>query len=244
MTLDLASITLPELNATAQLLTRVDRKYLLHTRQAGWLVESLPASSRVLEIDGSQELAYTSVYFDTPDRRSYLMAARGHPHRFKIRVRRYENSGDSFLEVKTRKGGSTVKQRIPHCGDLRTIAQEQYKFIHATLIASGVHTIHPEWFSPTLTTTYTRTTLLTPDGKSRLTIDNNLRWDAAGSKLRLPDLTIIETKCSSASPSPADRLLWATGVRPQRISKFATGLAALNPELPANRWHRILNRHF
>jgi hypothetical protein len=50
---------------------------------------------------------------------------------------------------------------------------------------------------------------------------------------------IMETKSGSAA-GPLDRHLWAHGVRPCRISKFATGLAALNPQLPANRWHRTL----
>ena len=64
-----------------------------------------------------------------------------------------------------------------------------------------------------------------------------------GYSLRVPRLAIIETKSGSA-PSSADRTLWHHGYRPQRISKYATGLAALHPELPANRWHRVLDRHF
>ena len=35
----------------------------------------------------------------------------------------------------------------------------------------------------------------------------------------------------------------AHGYRPQRISKYATGLAALRPDLPAARWRRTLHRH-
>ena len=53
---------------------------------------------------------------------------------------------------------------------------------------------------------------------------------------------VVETK--SAAASPMDRLLWSRGVRPTRISKYATGLAALDPALPHNRWSRTLRRHF
>ena len=52
-------------------------------------------------------------------------------------------------------------------------------------------------------------------------------------------LAIVETKTPGA-PSSADRWLWAAGHRPAAISKYATGMALLHPELPANKWHRVL----
>ena len=54
-------------------------------------------------------------------------------------------------------------------------------------------------------------------------------------------LAIVETKTPGA-PSSADRWLWAAGHRPAAISKYATGMALLHPELPANKWHRVLTR--
>jgi len=53
------------------------------------------------------------------------------------------------------------------------------------------------------------------------------------------DIAVVETK-NPATPSPADRALWDAGHRPTRISKYATGMALLHPELPANRWYRTL----
>jgi hypothetical protein len=38
----------------------------------------------------------------------------------------------------------------------------------------------------------------------------------------------------------ADRFLWSHGHRPVRLSKFATGMALLDPALSHNRWHRTL----
>lgn len=52
-------------------------------------------------------------------------------------------------------------------------------------------------------------------------------------------LAIVETK-TPAAPSAADRWLWAAGHRPAVVSKYATGMALLHPELPANKWHRAL----
>ena len=53
------------------------------------------------------------------------------------------------------------------------------------------------------------------------------------------DIAVVETK-NPATPSPADRALWDAGHRPTRISKYATGMALLHPELPANKWYRTL----
>ena len=55
----------------------------------------------------------------------------------------------------------------------------------------------------------------------------------------MADIAVVETK-NPATPSPADRALWDAGHRPTRISKYATGMALLHPELPANKWYRTL----
>ena len=52
-------------------------------------------------------------------------------------------------------------------------------------------------------------------------------------------MAIVESK-TAGPPSPVDRILWSMGHRPVCVSKFGTGLAALYPELPANRWRRAL----
>ena len=121
---------------------------------------------------------------------------------------------------------------------------------------------------PVLATTYERTTLHLPRAEARATIDTSLTWRrltpgvrtrtagvaGAPQDLRPAHLTaaiddgepvavagvaVVETK-NPATPSPADRTLWDAGHRPARISKYATGMALLHPELPANRWYRTL----
>ena len=122
---------------------------------------------------------------------------------------------------------------------------------------------------PVLATTYERTTLHLPEAEARATIDTSLTWrrltptarertTAAGAgapqalrpahltaaiddgePVAVTGLAVVETK-NPATPSPADRALWDAGHRPARISKYATGMALLHPELPANRWYRTL----
>ncbi|MDN5962574.1 MAG: hypothetical protein L0H80_07000, partial [Propionibacterium sp.] len=78
---DLADIGLDELNRTAALQTRVDRKYLATPAEVRTFLGALPADSRVLTIAGIREFRYVSVYFDTRGQDSYLASARGRRRR-------------------------------------------------------------------------------------------------------------------------------------------------------------------
>ncbi|WP_202616724.1 VTC domain-containing protein [Corynebacterium neomassiliense] len=109
--------------------------------------------------------------------------------------------------------------------------------------AAGVD-IHADALDPVLWGTYDRTTFLLPGGVGRATVDTNLTWQGVGTDvLDRPDMVIVETK-SGSHPSDIDRMLWRTGHRPSKISKFGTGMAALHPELPHNRWNRVLHDYF
>jgi hypothetical protein len=99
-------------------------------------------------------------------------------------------------------------------------------------------------FRPVLATRYRRHTLYLPGTGSRVTVDTDLAWALPdGTEIRMPDRAVLETKSGGAA-SEADRLLWRLHHRPCSISKYATGLAALRPDLPANRWQPVLRRHF
>ncbi|NMD46344.1 MAG: VTC domain-containing protein, partial [Propionibacterium sp.] len=111
----LPALSLPELLADAELLTRVDRKYLLRAPQASALLGGPDPRTRVLAIDGRRRFHYESVYFDTPGLLSYRQSAHGRRRRFKVRTRSYLDSGQAFLEVKVRGDREiTVKDRMAH----------------------------------------------------------------------------------------------------------------------------------
>jgi len=236
----LDAISLAELIEKAELQTRVDRKYVLPRADALALLDHVPADTRVLEIGGRRIFRYQSVYFDTDDLVSFRLAAYRRRRRFKVRTRTYLDSSLCFLEVKTEGSrGGTVKTRIPYeRRDEDSVIPGRW-FVDSVL---GDRT--DLQFAPTLTTRYRRTTLYQAAGNARVTIDEDLSFtDTDGRGMRLPDLAVVETKTGSAV-SPVDRLLWAHGHRPVRISKYATGLAALRPDLPSTRWRRTLRRHF
>ncbi|WP_235518532.1 polyphosphate polymerase domain-containing protein [Cellulomonas sp. Leaf334] len=239
----LAPMSLDELIERAGLQTRVDRKYLVPVAEVDALLDRLASQAQVLDIGGRRLFDYESVYFDTADLMAYHLAAHRRRRRFKVRTRSYLDSAQCWLEVKTRgPRGTTVKERLPY--DLRdrdAIAHGRW-FVAGVLGAHGIRGTDDLTFAPTLVTRYLRTTLFLPQTASRVTVDVGLSWHDGRAPLHLRDVAVVETKTGSTA-SGADRLLWAHGYRPQRISKYATGLAALRPDLPATRWRRTLHRH-
>jgi hypothetical protein len=231
----LPPVTLEELDRRASLLTRVERKYFLRSADLPSMLTRLPTDTRVLEIDNRRLFGYHSVYLDTPNLECYLAAAYGRRHRFKLRVRGYLDSGLRFFEVKTRgRRGEVSKHRVPYMGAGPELA--------LPLAAAGV-VLDPSRLEPVLNVSYRRTTLFLPSSGSRVSIDSGLTWTAPGrSGIRLTEYTIVETKSGGATI--ADRLLWSLGHRPCAMSKYCVGLAAVRPDLPANRWRPVLRRHF
>ncbi|GIM90915.1 polyphosphate polymerase domain-containing protein [Paractinoplanes toevensis] len=244
MITELAPIGLHELVERAGLLTRIDRKYLLPASALPVILAGLPGDARILEIDGRRHFGYRSAYFDTPGLDSYRTTAQRRRRRFKLRIRSYLDSDLHLLEVKTRgPRGLTIKDRFPYAGDGVTLSPEMRAYAVRSLEAARV-TVRDPRFEAVITTRFERITLLLPSTGSRATIDRGLTWTLPdGGALCLSDRMIVETK-SARGASPLDRLLWSLSHRPCPISKYATGMAALHPDLPDNRWHRILRQHF
>ncbi|MFT4219209.1 MAG: polyphosphate polymerase domain-containing protein [Microbacterium sp.] len=243
---DFDAVSLDELVAGASLLARVDRKYVVPRARIDELLAVLDPRTRVLEIDGDRDFRYESVYFDTPELLSFHLAARPRRRRFKLRTRTYVDTDAAYLELKTRGArGKTIKERDPYAVAERALltprAREE---VDAALESVGIGAGHADRLDATLTTRYRRATLLAPNGAARATIDTHLTWlGADGVGFTLPNVAIIETK-SPSTASDIDRLLWRSGHRPTAVSKYATGLAALYPRLPRNRWARLLRGPF
>lgn len=232
--------------------TRRDRKYLVALTDLDAVLAGLVPGTRVLTIDGARAFRYESVYFDTLDLASYLGAARRRPRRFTVRTRTYLDTGGCMLEVKVRDArGRTVKHRHPYDVARRAELDDTGRRFVASIdhAAASAHRLEP-----VLATAYRRTTLLLPTatggaaggagGAARVTIDVALAWQRPdGHHARIDHLALVETKTPGA-PCPVDRSLWGHGHRPVGISKYGTSLAALHPDLPANKWNRVLRHHF
>jgi len=237
------SVDLTELDRTAPMRSRKDRKYLIPVDGLGEIIERVDESAvRVLEVGARRQFDYESIYFDTPDLKCFRATAHRRRRRFKVRTRRYVDRGDTFLEAKVRlRKRLTVKHRLEMAGrDHGRLTPAGLGFLGRI---DGVGPAAAD-LSPVLTTSYRRVNLLVNSEMARVTIDTALGWrHREGASIWLPDIAIVETK-TSGPPTWFDHLLWASGHRPVRVSKYGTGLAALDPDLPANAWHRVLHEHF
>ena len=238
---DLDPITLERANDLAELQTRVDRKYLLDEATLVCLLDALAAEARVLEIDGRRTCRYRSTYFDTPSLSLYRAAVQGRRRRHKVRTRAYGETGPAFLEVKSKgRRGGNEKARIGYeRQDADAITPAGHTFIESETGWTGLASL----LQPVLTTSYERSTVIDRPTGTRLTVDRHLQCSEASGMAARFGAIVVETK-SSRAPGPADRWLWRHHHRPVAISKFCTGLATIHPDLPANKWRTIIDRHW
>ena len=239
----LPPVALDELNAAAALLTRTDRKYFVPSQLVGPLVAALDGV-RALQIDGRRSFAYDSVYFDTPDLFAYRAHLQRRRKRYKVRTRSYLDSRDCLLEVKLKGArGSTVKQRLRYAfADRDQLTADGLGFVRRTL--HDAYRLAPPPLRPVLRTSYRRTTLLAPDGATRLTCDAGLLCLGGGRAASgLSDHVLVEVKSATAIAS-ADRVLHRMGLRPAVVSKYCVAVAMLYPGFRSNPWRRAVRMCF
>lgn len=244
---DLRSVGLTELLETASLQDRVDRKYLVEQETAARLVAALRADHRVLQLGGARVQGYSTVYLDSADLACHRAHLQGRRRRWKARTRQYLGSDLTRLEVKT-KGlrGRTVKvsqelDRSRH-GE---VDDAVHAFVDAQLQAAYGRRLDLE-LVPVLEVVYRRTTLVSDDGSTRLTLDTDLAVRTVDGRpvggLR-PDAVLVETK-AGGRPGTADRALRGLGVHEASCSKYCLGTAMAAPSLPSAPFRPLLRRWF
>lgn len=234
-------VSLDDVMEVAGLQTRQEKKYLLTPQQFVDLSREL-AHLRVLEIDDKRLFSYESVYFDSPDLALFRAHRQGRRQRYKVRTRTYLDSGESLFEVKLKGGrGETVKQRLPYrFEDRNHISVGAEDFLEDAL--HDQYAVQPPTLDVSLITRYSRATFVDVLDGARLTCDIDLACTADGQTQHGPDLILVESK--STGTGRADEVLADMGVRPESISKYCIGIALTNPEMPANKWNRMLRNQF
>jgi VTC domain-containing protein len=234
-------ISLGELNVCAELLSRFDHKYIVDLDTLDELVDAMRKHFLVLEIDERRVFDYETVYFDSPGLANYRAHLQGRRRRFKMRSRRYVDTGTHFFELKLKgRRGHTDKRRIPiDPDDHATLTGEAERFAEGVLEEAYGHGL-PDGMRPTLEMAYKRITFAAKDGGERVTWDFDLSFgDAALSGAH----AIVETK-TPAGKGRADRALRDFGVRPVSCSKYCAGIGLTRPDVRSNPWARLLRRYF
>ncbi|MEZ5779179.1 MAG: polyphosphate polymerase domain-containing protein [Paracoccaceae bacterium] len=224
-----ASVSLDELNAHSDMMSRIDNKYVVRRAALAQIVPDLVEQFDILDIEGRRAFTYDTRYFDDAERSAYYEHHQGLRKGFKVRVRSYADAGPCFLEVKVKgKRGMTVKHRIPHdpsaSGHLSAAATE---FVHSTY---GGHYGKPfrydlRWV---MDIRYKRITLVAKQGGERMTIDTDLQfWSRDKHHCVGSNAFIVETK-SALGRGFADRCLRDIHERPtKKCSKYCIGMATL-----------------
>ncbi len=222
-------ITLPQLNSKAAMLNRLDNKYIVAAAVLRQALPQLAGHFDILEIAGKRDFTYLTCYFDDREFTSYFEHHNGRRQRCKVRVRKYADMRQCFIEVKLKdKRGITVKKRLDHpyekYGELDARAEE---FIRLTYAEFYGRKFELE-LRPLLEISYQRVSLVAKNGGERMTIDFGLSFAGVDRSHAIDErVVIVETKSANGN-GIADKLLRELHQHPtKRCSKYCIGAATL-----------------
>lgn len=238
-----SSVGLAELNEGAALQRRVDRKYLLTPQEFEAFVLRLPSQFRVMQINDQRVFRYESAYFDTRDLLAYRAHKQGARRRYKVRTRKYVDTGLEMFEVKTKSNrGETVKHRCENLQpNARLLRPEAHQFLDDVL-QREYGTSAPS-LAKVMDNSYSRATFADVEGGERLTADVQLTFCRGEKQVLGPERILLETKTSNGRGT-VDGVLSEMGIRSVSMSKYCIGIAMLYPDVSANKWNRLLRNTF
>jgi hypothetical protein len=225
----------------AELMSRVDSKFLLPVSLAADLLTSMGDSYTVLEINGRRSFNYVTTYYDTALNTHYLAHHNGRLNRFKIRRRTYVESHSSFLEVKFKDNHRRTTKTRMSCDTQRLgLDDEAHNFLMSCRVPA------PEALEPVQTGVYQRVALANEAKGERLTIDFQLSFtdERDGAHHALGPWAIVEVKQDLMNRDSAF-FAWAKrhGVRELSFSKYCMGAYFTGAEgLKRNNFHPIARR--
>lgn len=215
----------------ANLMDRVDTKFVFNIRTLPAILEQLIPHYSVLDIDNNRMLGYGSHYFDTDDLLFFRQHHNGWGRRFKVRYRHYIESDARFFEIKCKNNKNrTVKKRISATSFDECINCNETEFLHKTTGLTDMDLV------PKLDVYYSRISLINKELDERMTIDVNLNLRNCVSSLSIPDLVIAEMKQTSARRSEFLNIMRKNHVRTISISKYCIGISSLIMDVKQNNF--------
>lgn len=218
----LSSFTPIQLNEMegVMLMNRVEDKYPFPVSKLTILLGELSEHYKILDIDTIRTFPYHTTYLDTDDLLFYTQQVRGKLNRHKVRYRRYESTGESFLEIKKKTNKNrTIKWRIENR------SKEQFPDAEATRFIEEYLPYYLPDLHPVLINGFNRITLVGKTCNERVTLDYNIAFASPeGKNSEFPFLAIAELKREKNScVSPFAIVMKSMGIRPGRFSKYCMG---------------------
>ena len=90
-------VSLEDLKAKAEMMARIDNKYVAQSDDLLSLVPDLREAFDILEIKEQRAFIFDPRYFDDAERSAYFEHHQGRRRGFKVRVRNYVDAGLCFL---------------------------------------------------------------------------------------------------------------------------------------------------
>lgn len=202
------------------LLQRTDTKFIVPSSLAVWVLARIATSYQVVQHGPGPLAPYVTDYYDTTDLQCFFETMRGTLPRHKVRVRSYQD-GTCFLETKAKdESGFTRKHRLRRPGRVEGMTAKEKEHV------AGRTCLAVDDLILSIGIDYDRMTLVNPGSEERVTVDSNIAIRVGATRLRFPDVAIIETKQRSLDQhTPVAESLRFHGIAATGMSKYCAGMA-------------------
>jgi hypothetical protein len=218
------------------LLDRVDTKYVFQARKLPLILSKLSDSYDVLEIGRNRFHHYETLYFDTKEKMCYLNHHNRRMNRFKLRSRKYADTGLCYFEIKIKNNKErTRKERKKHPGPQEVIDGKP------AMLLAEITGLTPEMVVPAIRIDFSRVTLVNHELNERVTIDTELEFRNGNMVKSFPGIVIAELKQNRSCSSLFSDILHREHVLPYRISKYCIGMCSLDPDIKQNNFKEKLH---
>jgi hypothetical protein len=224
----------------ANLMDRVDVKFMLPMSFLPALLSQLEAHYSVLEINQNRISRYYNQYFDTNDMDFYQDHHNGKLNRFKVRQRTYLDTDTKFLEVKFKNNRKrTIKSRV-NCSDNAKSDESCHDFVSKEMGISFDNLMVSHQSG------YQRIALANEASAERVTLDFGLWYQLANAPTKVipAGFFIAELKQHKRSKlSPFFQLMSKNNIFPASFSKYCIGCALLyKNSLKTNQFKAVLSQ--
>ena len=226
-------ISLDEMNGVS-LMKRVDTKFILSESQLLKVFSKIQKDYKVLEIDNERLMQYSTLYFDTQNKKCFKEHHNGKLNRYKIRMRKYLVSDLCFLEVKKKNNLGITNKTRRQIKDFETILSSDSKeFIYNSQINDLL-------LEPALYNNFNRITLVNKNYPERVTIDTNLSFKSADKEKIFDNLVVIEIKQEGKRLNTVmNKALKLMSILPTNFSKYCLGITNTFDNIKSNRFKEI-----
>lgn len=226
-------ISLDEMNGVS-LMKRVDTKFILTESQLLKVFSKIQKDYKVLEIDNERLMQYSTLYFDTQNKKCFKEHHNGKLNRYKIRMRKYLVSDICFLEVKKKNNLGVTNKTRRQIKDFETILSSDSKeFIYNSQINDLL-------LEPALYNNFNRITLVNKNYPERVTIDTNLSFKSADKEKIFDNLVVIEIKQEGKRLNTVmNKALKLMSILPTNFSKYCLGITNTFDNIKSNRFKEI-----